>query len=812
MSKIELDNITSGYNLGKINANFVKIENALTNNVLFRDATGSTAGPNQMVQDIDMDSQSILNLPTPTAPTNPVRLQDLGNYALATELTEVDNRLTAADVVLTNSVNALDGRVTTLEQGTSGTDLYIHWLYNNGLALGGEVQLNIPYEFTSIATVYINGVRMSYGLAFDFDVAAKTVQLAEALETGDEVVVSLGVEPQEVSALVQSITEEVTLTDGQTVVTFVEQNTNGAAYYINGPDVDSRFLSSEDFTASSTTNTTITLTESYPAGSIITLSKNVAGSGGIDGDIRREFVHNEPTLAVAVTSTLLRENDAINLRERTTGNGGGAMWDVVLSSSVTENGYNIVQCTGVPTLSLVLRIGEFILDTQWGVPRDGSDGSVQLQNFLNYWRDNQVDAQLDKGDININTPLLIEFTANSIPLKKLKGNASRILSNLTVAAPLLRIVSSAVVKNIDIDSITFRGEHGVSTETSLLELDGGDGSAGPLGQYMYNMVLSNNRFEDSNGHGLHILNNVFEVNIISCFARASQNTTGKGFFFEFGAAGNPSSIELIACVTAGWFNGVHVDSPVEDVKITGGTFILAQAHGVKLSNNNSSMVTNIHVENNWEGAADLNSGGAGIKAENSSILTGVYGTTNSKQKYVVDLYCTGKKNAIIGGSGSGSIVKYANINGAANTSLTFMNDSEFDIVNNNVTILRIADAKIKVGENLRDSTIELSKSSEDNSRLKIRRWTGVNEDYQNFEMITTGQQLDFNTGAAAVVGAEVVDQTMLSLGFGSVPKISFYGATPITQPDVTGSKGANAALTDLILKLTTLGMITDSTS
>tara|TARA_R110000751_G_scaffold51585_2_gene113075 strand:- start:270 stop:1772 length:1503 start_codon:yes stop_codon:yes gene_type:complete len=31
------------------------------------------------------------------------------------------------------------------------------------------------------------------------------------------------------------------------------------------------------------------------------------------------------------------------------------MWDVVLSSSVTENGYDIVQCTGVPTLSLVQR-------------------------------------------------------------------------------------------------------------------------------------------------------------------------------------------------------------------------------------------------------------------------------------------------------------------------------------------------------------------------------------------------------------------------------------------------------------------------
>lgn len=409
MSKIELDNITSGYNLGKINANFVKIENALTNNVLFRDATGSTAGPNQMVQDIDMDSQSILNLPTPTAPTNPVRLQDLGDYATSTELTEVDNKLTAADLVLQNNINnanilrsygdlglqnnidtansvrasadsALDGRVTTLEQGTSGTDLYIHWLYNDGLALGGEVQLNIPYEFTSIATVYINGVRMSYGLAFDFDVAAKTVQLAEPLETGDEVVVSLGTEPQEVSALIQSITEEVTLTNGQTIVTFVEQNTNGAIYYINGPDVDSRFLSSEDFTASSTTSTTITLTESYPAGSIITLSKNVAGSGGIDGDIRREFVHNEPTLVAATASTLIREGDAINIKERTTGSGDGAMWDVVVASTVVPNGVDVVVCTGVPTLALVLRtsVSQQLVDLFISVGQSNAEGRGNL--------------------------------------------------------------------------------------------------------------------------------------------------------------------------------------------------------------------------------------------------------------------------------------------------------------------------------------------------------------------------------------------------------------------------------------------------
>ena len=59
MSKIDLDPITSGYNLSKINANFQKVEDELNNKVLYRD---SPAGePNSMSSNLDMNSQSILN-------------------------------------------------------------------------------------------------------------------------------------------------------------------------------------------------------------------------------------------------------------------------------------------------------------------------------------------------------------------------------------------------------------------------------------------------------------------------------------------------------------------------------------------------------------------------------------------------------------------------------------------------------------------------------------------------------------------------------------------------------------------------------
>lgn len=59
MSKIDLDPITSGYNLSKINSNFQKVEDELNNKVLYRN---SPAGePNSMSSNLDMNGQSILN-------------------------------------------------------------------------------------------------------------------------------------------------------------------------------------------------------------------------------------------------------------------------------------------------------------------------------------------------------------------------------------------------------------------------------------------------------------------------------------------------------------------------------------------------------------------------------------------------------------------------------------------------------------------------------------------------------------------------------------------------------------------------------
>ena len=95
-------------------------------------------------------------------------------------------------------------------------------------------------------------------------------------------------------------------------------------------------------------------------------------------------VKNFATLALTVSDTGLVAADALNLAERTTGNGGGAMWDVVLSSTVTENTFNIVQGVGVATLSLVLRTEKRpIIIREWGAKGDiTTDDTLVIQHVL----------------------------------------------------------------------------------------------------------------------------------------------------------------------------------------------------------------------------------------------------------------------------------------------------------------------------------------------------------------------------------------------------------------------------------------------
>lgn len=118
------------------------------------------------------------------------------------------------DAVNKSVTDAIIERVVVIEQGVTGDSRYISWLYNDGKAAGGELVISVPYNFTSINAVYINGERKPHGLYYSFNASEKTLTFKSALGALDEVVVLIGTDPIEVPELDVSNYVVKSLTDG----------------------------------------------------------------------------------------------------------------------------------------------------------------------------------------------------------------------------------------------------------------------------------------------------------------------------------------------------------------------------------------------------------------------------------------------------------------------------------------------------------------------------------------------------------------------------------------------------------------------
>ena len=82
----------------------------------------------------------------------------------------------------------------------------------------------------------------------------------------------------------------------------------------------------------------------------------------------------------------------------------------------------------------------------------------------------------------------------------------------------------------------------------------------------------------------------------------------------------------------------------------------------------------------------------------------------------------------------------------------------------------------------------------------------------------TGGSIELRPGFGSTTNGFVVlnnafsDTGVKVAGASGAPTIGFYGATPIVKPTITGSRASGAALQDLLTKLASLGLITDSTT
>lgn len=122
MAKVNLDDVASGYNRQRINQNFEDIETELNDKVLYRD--NPTGEPNQMENDLDMNSNDILNAGDIQAESIVIDGKEVIDPILqgTAEGTSYDD--TSSNFVGTNVQDALDsgGTAVSLDAQTSLTD------------------------------------------------------------------------------------------------------------------------------------------------------------------------------------------------------------------------------------------------------------------------------------------------------------------------------------------------------------------------------------------------------------------------------------------------------------------------------------------------------------------------------------------------------------------------------------------------------------------------------------------------------------------------------------------------------------------
>lgn len=134
MSDIDLKEIRSGYNLSKINDNFDKIEEVINEEVVH-----NTGGNNTIYQDLDMNSNRLLNLPAPASDVEPLRKGDVTSDITGATVQYVDDSIASlkSEVVLQEPTldsavaNTLvrEGDVVNVKERVSGSGGGATWDY-----------------------------------------------------------------------------------------------------------------------------------------------------------------------------------------------------------------------------------------------------------------------------------------------------------------------------------------------------------------------------------------------------------------------------------------------------------------------------------------------------------------------------------------------------------------------------------------------------------------------------------------------------------------------------------------------------------
>ena len=273
-----------------------------------------------------------------------------------------------------------------------------------------------------------------------------------------------------------------------------------------------------------------------------------------------DFTHVSTVAAMTALTGLSAGVDVIQTAEFSTGDFGGGVYDVVLTSSVTTNGFNIIQGVADPTISFVLRDGDYVNVAQWGIKGDNSDEGLAIQAAMNYAYDNIGAIFFPFGKFNMGNRTL-EFPPSTTT--EFRGDAFKILgqgagnafvtvtpslattiTNSSSTLPVLRYVNRLAFVNtggaFDVRGIRFEGNN----NSQVAQFD-------QVGEYSF--FKRNEIYQAGTGDGVTIdyfmKGNIENCNILNADsfepADLSIVRTGAGMRIKAGDGGGIPSLKKI---------------------------------------------------------------------------------------------------------------------------------------------------------------------------------------------------------------------------------------------------------------------------
>lgn len=228
MSKIILNDVVGGYNLSTINTNFQKIEEALNDEVLYRD--NPIGEPNSLASDIDANGKKIINLPDPTSDTEPATKGWIVD-TLTGQVDEAVEDAEAAALAASNSASSASGyassasasAIAAANSAEIAANSTLNWMGNWDENTEYEENDAVMYEGSSFRSLSDNVGILPTDIDYWILIAAKGVDGASGSGTGD---VS--------SNTASSVNSEVVLFSGTNGKTIKRATGSGIVKLING--------------------------------------------------------------------------------------------------------------------------------------------------------------------------------------------------------------------------------------------------------------------------------------------------------------------------------------------------------------------------------------------------------------------------------------------------------------------------------------------------------------------------------------------------------------------------------------------------